>query len=500
MSIFRGENYIVEIANDRMFELLGKPAEELLHKPLLVGLPEVKDQGFEKYLNNVYTTGTTFTAYGLPVTLPRKGGNKTVYVNFVYEAFLEGDGTISGIMVVATEVTEQVIATKKIEEAEERARLAVESAELGTFEVNLLTNHIVASRRMAEIFDVRQESDRSRYITAIHPDDQKTRETAYAKATITTLLEYDARVVYQDGVVHWVRVKGRIYFDSEQRPVRLFGVAQDITEQQEFSEALSKKVAERTAELARANDHLGQMNKELEQFTYAASHDMQEPLRKVQTFCSFLLQNHSLQLDDLGKNYLKKIDSSAHRMQNMIDDLLNYSHQIRDAQQFVPTDLNRIIENIEADLELLIQQKEATIAKDLMPVVTAIPGQMNQLFFNLFSNALKFSRSGVPVHIDIRLVPVLEADLLNHLREKSDSYIKIKFTDNGIGFKQEYAHQIFSLFKRLHGKSEYEGTGIGLGLCLKIVQGHKGAIWAESEPGKGASFYLLLPSDSTNQA
>jgi signal transduction histidine kinase len=174
--------------------------------------------------------------------------------------------------------------------------------------------------------------------------------------------------------------------------------------------------------------------------------------------------------------------------------LLNYSHQTREEQQVEPVNLAKIIEDVEADLELVIQQKNAVITKDEMPQIMAVPTQMTQLFFNLFSNALKFSKRDVPVQINIvsSLLSAEEAALLK-MADPQRRYLKIGFCDNGIGFDQQHAGQIFSLFKRLHGKSEYEGTGIGLGLCKKIVQNHTGVIWAESEEGKGARFYIVLP-------
>ncbi len=377
MCILMGIDYVVEIANERMYEIWGKSEEEISGKPIFTGLPEAKGQGLEDLLNTVYNTGKTFTADEVPVLLPRKNGIETVYLDFVYEAFREGNNEVSGIMAVAIDVTDQVIARRKIEESEA---------------------------------------------------------------------------------------------------------------------LLQTRVEERTEELKKANVDLANMNKELEQFTYAASHDMQEPLRKVHTFSSFLLHNNAVQLDDRGKNYLNKIASSVDRMKNIIDDLLYYSHQTRDDQMFESTDLNNIIEEIKADLELSIQQKNATIQKKELPLVKAVPSQMNQLFSNLFSNSLKFSKPGEPLQmkIDYKILSVQEVAELN-IPEAQDKYIKIVFSDNGIGFEQQYAQQIFRLFSRLHGKAEYEGTGIGLGLCKKIVQNHNGLIWAESEPGKGADFNIVLP-------
>ena len=492
-TLTRGEEVVIESVNPPMLKMIGKEKEEdVLGKAMVDVLPEVKDQRFLAIAKNVFSTGEPFRGNEIPVTLRIDGKLKERFFNVSYTPLVEGR-KVTGVLHVAIDVTEQVAARKKIQEAEERARLAIESAELGTYEINLQNNVAIMSPRMASIFDVEDSADWNRYITAIHPEDLKLREEAYQKAYKNGVLDYQVRLVRKDGSMRWTRVKGKIYFDHENTPIRLLGVVQDITEQKEFSEALSKKVEERTRELAQANQHLASMNKELEQFTYAASHDMQEPLRKVQTFSSFLLQHHSAQLDDRGKNYLTKIDSSVNRMKVIIDDLLNYSHQTREAQQFVQTDLNKIIEQIEADLELVILQKNATIQKDILPEIAAVPSQMNQLFYNLFSNALKFSKPDVPVKIEIRVEFPSNEEISKKGLSAQRSYLKINFTDNGIGFAQEYAEQIFSLFKRLHGRTEYEGTGIGLGLCKKIVQNHSGAIWAESASQEGAVFHILLP-------
>lgn len=495
MSILTGPDHMVEIANQRMFELWGKSEAEMLNKPLFEGLPEVKSQGFEELLHSVYTTGETYTANGQPVRLPRSGGVQTVFVNFVYEAFRNGDGTISGVMVVAVDVTEQVLATKKIEEAEERARLAIEASDQGTYEVNLLTNELVASARMAEMFDVEDITERKEFVKALHGADKIVREKAYKIAYQTGQLQYEGRVIWRDGSTHWMKIMGKIFFDKENTPVRLLGVVQDITEQKEFAETLRSKVEERTSELAKANQHLAAINKELEQFTYAASHDMQEPLRKVQTFSSILINHNAHQLDERGQNYVKKIGLAVERMKTIINDLLNYSYQLKEERDFEPVDLNRIADDIEADLELTIQQKKASINRQQLPKINGVHLQMNQLFYNLYNNALKFARRDNPPVINIVSAVATDEEVISRGMLPANKYVRVSFSDNGIGFEQKYSEHIFTLFKRLHSKDEYDGTGIGLGLCRKIVENHKGAIWAEAEPGLGATFHIMLPCE-----
>lgn len=366
-------------------------------------------------------------------------------------------------------------------------------AELGTFEVDLSTDELQVSERIKIIFDLPEITERIQLINAIHPDDRQKRAEAYDLAYTTGRLQYEGRIVKRDFSIHWVRIQGAIMF-HDGKPARLFGVAQDITDQKLFAEALAEQVTDRTKELSLANQELQNLNIELEQFAYAASHDMQEPLRKVQTFSSMLLEHGASQLDERGKIFLSKIGVSVARMKNIIESLLEYSRQTREHKQLVDTDLNAIVDDIENDLELYVTEKQATFRKDKLPVIKAVPGQINQLFYNIIVNSLKFGKPGVPVEIDIRCSQVSEANLEQRpLLVKGTTYVQLDFRDNGIGFEQQYADKIFSLFKRLHGRSEYEGTGIGLALCKKIVLNHQGDMYASSAVNEGATFTVILP-------
>lgn len=273
----------------------------------------------------------------------------------------------------------------------------------------------------------------------------------------------------------------------------MFAIARDITERKKYEEVLLQNEAELQKKVNGRTSELIQVNKELEQFTYGASHDMQEPLRKIQTYSSMLEMHCINLLDETGKRLLSKINSSSGRMKHIIDDLLNYSQQTKESQNYQVIDLNKIVDEIQQDLELLILEKQATIIKDTLPHIQGVPGQINQLFFNLLSNALKFSKVGRPVTIKIEHDQPTREELFLQKLDDHGAYIKMMFSDNGIGFEQQHADQIFNLFNRLHPKADYDGTGIGLGLCKRIVQNHKGAIWAKSFPQEGATFNILLP-------
>ena len=276
----------------------------------------------------------------------------------------------------------------------------------------------------------------------------------------------------------------------------------DITErkileknQQQFAHELELQVVERTKELKEVNVDLLHSNENLQQFASIASHDLQEPLRKIKTFTAILTKRYCTDLPDGGKELISKIKLSADRMSQLIKEVLEYSKLTHAPKEFIRTDLNTIMQNVMNDLDLLVSESDAVIHyKKALPIIAAIPLQMNQLFYNLLINALKFRKSATSliVHITFRLLSAEEANKNLHLRENL-VYVEIMFSDNGIGFEQQFADQIFQLFERLHSADEYEGTGVGLALCKKIVENHHGYIFAVSKEGEGASFYVILP-------
>ena len=242
------------------------------------------------------------------------------------------------------------------------------------------------------------------------------------------------------------------------------------------------------------NLELERLNKSLEQFASIASHDLQEPLRKIKTFTSLLIQRFNDDLPDKAKELVNKIWSSSERMSLLIKDVLNFSRLVDSANMFVETDLNQILNNILGDFDMLVLERGASIRVEYLPCIEAIPLQINQLFYNLVGNALKFSKEGRPPVITISSRTILPEEAAKHAGlNRQLSYTEISFRDNGIGFEQQFAEQIFSIFERLNNQQQYSGTGIGLALCRKITEQHQGRIRAEAEEHIGATFYVLLP-------
>jgi two-component system CheB/CheR fusion protein len=496
ISIFKGEDMIIEIANDAILDSWGK-GKNIIGKSIFEVMPEIIEQGFDKLLLNVYKTGEPLYAYETPVTLVRNGKPELMHYTFIYQAQRNLNGEIEGVAVIASEVTPQVLAKKKLEESEERFRSLADLMPAKISNANPDGDVTYFNKHWLDFSGYSFEELKDfGYHKMMHPDEIEEFQHRLQKAAETgTVLEMEMRFLNKYGDYKWHLNLAAPINDDEGNIKMWVGVTSEIQQQKEQREALEKAVKLRTVELQQANEHLYQknielqkMNKELEAFTYVSSHDLQEPLRKIQTFAGRILEKENQNLSDYGKDMFRRMREAAERMRTLIEDLLAFSRLSTAERKFEKTDLNIIIEEVKKELKEAIAAKHAVIEAGELCEVKINRSQFRQLMLNLISNALKFSKAGVPPHI------IIKSELLPSyppLGGRGACHITV--SDNGIGFDKEYSEIIFEVFQKLHGKVEYAGTGIGLAIVKKIVENHNGIITATSELGKGARFDIYIP-------
>ena len=498
--VLNGEEMHVSMVNDGYGKLINRTYDELINKKLFEIIPETEAY-FRPIIDNVRITGEPLYLYSTPYTVNSDEGIKQGYLNLVYQPYKETDGSITGVMVLCQDVTEQVNARKELEKAFEQARLSKEAAQLGTFDMNLEKGTMEWDERCRTLFGISHKdavSYEKDFVTGLHPEDRERILNIINNTFIKSISDGDYDVEYrtigaEDELIRWIKAKGKVYFDKDDNPFRFIGSVLDITEQINAVKKIEETVIERTKELAEANYNLQKSNEELAQFAYIASHDLQEPLRKISTYSQMLTNTLKNNVSDESANYISKIKTSSEKMTKLIRDILNYSQLIKENETFDKVDLSEIFKNIITDFDLLIEQKQATVKYNNLPVIEAIPLQMSQLFSNLLGNALKFARKDVKPVIKLNAESLSPEEIQLHLFRPGIKYFKLQFIDNGIGIQPEYTRKIFNIFQRLHGKSEYEGTGIGLAMCKKIALNHNGDIYAEGNSNGGATFTIILP-------
>ncbi|MFD2939376.1 PAS domain-containing protein [Flavobacterium notoginsengisoli] len=621
MAIFRGKNHIIEMANTTMMHSIWQKEEkETIGKPLLEVFPELVNQKYPELLNEVLLDGKTIRENESIAYVDIKGKLKKFYLDYEYTPLHEKNGKSSGIMVTVNDVTPKVKARKKLETAEQRARLAAEIGEIAMWDLNLQNKKLIYSDNLLDMFGFEKDKKlvhqdiRSRIL----PEDEPIIEEALAKAFKTSIYRYEARIVKLDNTISWIKVHGKIFFDENKEPAKMIGTVMDITdekesqevllksekkfrlladsipqliwtsdaignlnyfnetfykycgfskkeiekngwlqvvhpddreenvklwmesvktghdflfvhrfkrydgeyrwqlsraiaqldklgkiqmwvgtstdieEQKNFTNQLEEQIIERTTQLELKNRDLVNMNIELQSFAYISSHDLQEPLRKIQTFASRLADLDEQNISANAKTYLTRIEVSAKKMQTLIQDLLTYSRANSADRVFTTVNIDEIVEEIIGDFSERIEEKNAVIEYHNLGEATLIHFQFRQLLHNLIENALKFTRKDVTPHIEISSSAVKGSSLPN-AEFKDKLYHHIKVSDNGIGFDLVYKERIFEVFQRLNTESEFKGTGIGLAIVKKIVENHKGFITVSSEKDKGSVFNVYIP-------
>lgn len=529
--VFVGPDMLLREANEKMLDLLGRDAS-IIGQPILESIPEFSRTPLVDQYRQVLAAGELQVAVAQHFELVKNGQSYGGYYDYTYKPLSDASGQLYGVICTMIEVTQQVVAQQKLEEAESALRGAVELAQLGTWSIDVATGGLTYSDRLIEWFGYDPAAQGyNQVIPILSVEDQERVAAAVARA-----LRPDSEGIYEETytVIHprtgkkrVLHAHGKTVFDASGQAIRLNGTAQDITLQRELQTALEQEVQQRTQELAATNEELAATNEELEAsneeyaalneeleeanrllmrsndnlqtFAYVASHDLQEPLRKIQQFGDLLKDRY---MNSVGEEliYVERMQTAASRMSTLIRDLLNYSRIATQQDTHGPVDLNKVVDRVLATLDLSIQEMGAQINVEPLPTVLGDASQLEQLVQNLLSNALKFSRvdrQGTPAipRISITAQRVSGPELPPSVKPSrlAPAYEQISVTDNGVGFEEKYLDRIFQVFQRLHGKSQFAGTGVGLAIAQRVVENHGGAITAHSQPEQGATFQVYLP-------
>ena len=491
--LLRGRSMVIEIVNEKGLELWGREYDEVINRPITQALPELIDQGFDKLLDQVYTTGSPFTGNEVPAQLIRFGKPEIFYLNFIYQPLKNEYGDSEGIIAVAIDVTETVVARKKIEESQKELNELANAVPQLVWVANSNGDVLYYNERVSEFSGAQKNNDgKWQWEGLVHPDDLRATDRAWEES-IKKGIEYQVehRIKMKNGEYRWFLSRAVPHKDENGNIIKWFGTATDIHSSMEHASILEQEVQNRTQELSELNVILKQSNNELQQFAHVASHDLKEPLRKIKTFAGRLKDDRQSSFSDSGKLYIDKINSATDRMGLMIEGVLNYSMLSAAHQKIEKVNLNETIKSIESDLEIIIGQKAARIKVKHLPTVEGASILLYQLFYNLINNSLKFSKPG-----EASVIQISSANV-----QKNDTeFAEITISDNGIGFEQEFAERIFETFLRLNSKDMFEGTGLGLSLCKRIAERHGGFIKAFGEPDKGATFVTYLPLKQENRS
>jgi len=371
---------------------------------------------------------------------------------------------------VFEDITPRKRVEEELRESREDLNRAQAVAHAGSWRLDVQRNTLTWSDETYRMFGIPLGAALTyeMFLAAVHPDDRGYVDQEWTAALTGEPYDIEHRILVGDEV-KWVSEKAELEFDPEGRLLGGFGSVQDITERKQAEEKLQRTLVD-----------LERSNQELKEFAYVTSHDLQEPLRKIGNFSEMVATQYQGRLDDQADKYLSYITDGAKRMKDLINDLLALSRVGRADFTLISTDINDILMGMFNDIQPLVQEKQAEITHEAFPTLKVNPLQMRNLLQNLIVNALKFHGNQPPrIHISAR-------------QEGREWVMAVR--DNGIGFQPQYAEGIFNVFRRLHTKEEYPGTGIGLAICKKIVERHGGRIWAESELGRGATFYFTIPA------
>jgi len=452
--IIRAKDLLIQEVNDSYLELVGRRREELENQTVWDAIPEAAE-AYAPVMNEVIRSGVTFNAREHEVTLTRNGIPETLYIDFVYEPVLN-DGQVTAIMVLAIAVTDKVIARRSIEDVEERIRLAVEAAETGTFDLDLVNRIMLTSDRFNVIFGFDRQVPWEMFASVIHPDDKATRIAAHEAAIKSGKLFYEARVLHSDGSTHWVRVQGKVYY-KDGKAVRILGTLLDITE-------------------------FKRLQQQKDDFISIASHELKTPITSLKASLQLLERVKHDPTSELIPKLIDQSSRSMHKISALVEDLLNVSRASKTELKLNKTTFT-IAELLNSCCShVRIAGKHQLIVQGNMQLrITADEHSIDQVVVNLVNNAVKYA----PESKDIFMMISQEGDMA-----------KIAVRDTGPGIAPEKIPHLFDRYYRAES-SGFQNSGLGLGLyiCAEIIKRHGGDIGVESELGKGSTFWFTLPLD-----
>ena len=486
--------------NDRLYDVLGYTWEDIIEMNYSLGPVMVHDDliSFGSNISHVFNTLLEDSTTEFNMNFRHKNSNVRELRNRATVMARHSDGRNKLIVIVAEDITESRIYEKLLAEKVtilERQRDQMEAAEsifsYGSWIYDAQETMSTYSDGLFRLLGLSPDDypegkiERLVYNQFIIPQDRQMVLDFLANVIARKESEFylEHQIIDAQGKLKHVAMKAKCFYDKDEKINRILGVIADRSEVEAYQIELERRLVA-----------LKKSNSELEQFAYVASHDLQEPLRKIISFGERLTYKYASNLGDEGVFYVERMNNAANRMQALIQDLLTYSRVARHQELAELVDLKEVFKQVLGDLELKIQEKQATITFENLPVINAQSVQMYQLFQNLLTNALKFTKPGVPAIITVksRVATPLEVKE-NPMLFPFTNYYQITVSDNGIGLENEYAERIFALFQRLHGRSEYEGTGLGLAICRKIVEAHQGQIKASGTLGVGTDFTIYLP-------
>lgn len=474
--------------NQTFMQWFGVSSKEAIGKTVREFIGE---QAYKKVLPHLSTAyAGEQERYEMPA--PEKLG-KGAWLSIVYTPHKNEKGEVLGVIVHATDITQSKQTETALREGESRFRNLADDSPMFVFIIEPDAHATISYWNKTWLDYTGQTFDEAlgrAWNGIIHPDDVPKVFEIYGPAFEKKQPYYipAVRIKRHDGEYRWYMFKASPRYLPNGEFNGYVGVGFDVDEQKTIKEKLEALVNERTKKLQRSNE-------DLQQFAHVASHDLKEPVRKIRTFGNRLTQEFGTDLPEKAKFYVAKMESAATRLSAMIDGVLIYSSLDGAAGEYEMIDLNETIRNIKEDLELLIAQKNAIIQYRDLPPIEGSSILIYQVFYNLVNNSLKFSKNGIPPVLQINSEAVYKTDLIKYSLEGiEDDYVKIIVKDNGIGFGANAVDKIFKTFSRLHSKDLYEGTGLGLALCKKIVERHGGAISAKGEENNGATFEIILPA------